>query len=233
MRTLLGLLALLAALLLVAGLVADPVAEGVAEDRVAEALRDRGGLAATPEVDVTGWPFLTQAVSGTYDDVRISLPAEVLGRPEGTTADVVLRGVHVPLSDALSGSVREVPVDRIDGTATLSYDLLARELGAGTGLAREGDALRVTRTVEVLGYTVPLTAVATVSLDGQDLLVDVGEASAAGVDVPGFVVDRAGALLDLRYPVELPFGLRLTGVRPSDGGVDVAVEATDTVLRAP
>jgi hypothetical protein len=232
-RTLLGLLALLAALLLVAGLVADPVAEGVAEDRVAEALRDRGGLAATPEVDVTGWPFLTQAVSGTYDDVRISLPAEVLGRPEGTTADVVLRGVHVPLSDALSGSVREVPVDRIDGTATLSYDLLARELGAGTGLAREGDALRVTRTVEVLGYTVPLTAVATVSLDGQDLLVDVGEASAAGVDVPGFVVDRAGALLDLRYPVELPFGLRLTGVRPADGGVDVAVEATDTVLRAP
>ncbi len=231
MRTLLALLALLIALLLVAGLVADPIAEGVAEERVAAALRDGGDLAGTPEVDVTGWPFLTQAVSGTYDDVRIALTAEDLGRP-GTRADVVLRGVHVPLSDVLSGSVQEVPVDRIDGTATLSYALLSQELGADTVLRREGDGLRVTRTVELLGYTVPLTAVGRLSLDGQDVVVDVDRAEAAGVDAPGFVVDRAEGLLDLRYPVELPFGLRLTGVRPADAGVVVTAEATDTVLRA-
>ena len=231
MRTLLGLLALLTALLLLAGLVADPIAEGVAEERVAQALRDGGGLSGTPEVDVTGWPFLTQAVSGTYDDVRISLSADDLGQPAGTRADVTLRGVHVPLSDALSGSVQEVPVDRIDGTATLSYALLSQQLGGDTVLARAGDRLQVTRTVEVLGYSVPLTAVGTVSLDGQDLVVDVDEAAAAGVDVPDFVVDRAVGLLDLRYPVVLPYGLRLTGVRPADDGVDVAVQATDTVLR--
>ncbi len=232
MRTLLALLALLAALLVVVGLVADPLAEGAAEDRVAAALRDGGGLAGTPEVDVTGWPFLTQAVSGTYDDVRISLTAEDLGRP-GTSADVVLRGVHVPLSDALSGSVQEVPVDRIDGTATLSYALLSQELGPGTVLAPEGDGLRVTRTVELLGREVPLTAVGRVSLDGQDLVVDVDRASAAGVDLPGAVIDRAADALDLRYPVQLPFDLRLTGVRPAGDGVHVAVEATGTVLRAP
>ena len=232
-RTLLGLLALLLVLGVVAALVADPIAEGAAEERVALALRDGGGLAGTPEVDVTGWPFLTQAVSGTYDDVRISLTAEDLARPAGTTADVVLRGVHVPLSDALSGAVREVPVDRIDGTATLSYALLSAELGADTVLQREGDGLRVTRTVELLGYTVPLTAVGRVSLDGQDVVVDVDRAEAAGVDVPGFVVDRGAGLLDLRHPVELPFGLRLTGVRPGDAGVVVTAEATDTVLGAP
>lgn len=230
MRTLLGLLALLAALLLVVGLVADPLAEGVAEDRVAAALRDGGGLAGTPEVDVTGWPFLTQAVSGTYDDVRISLTAEDLGQPAGTRADVVLQGVHVPLSDVLSGSVRQVPVDRVDGTATLSYALLSAQLGADTVLERAGDGLRVTRTVEVLGYTLPLTATGTVSLDGQDLVVDVADASAAGVDVPDFVVDRAVDLLDLRYPVVLPFGLQLTGVRPADDGVVVTAEATDAVF---
>jgi hypothetical protein len=227
-RTLLVVLALLVAL----ALVADPVAEGIAEDRVAEALRDAGGLAGTPDVDVRGWPFLTQAVSGTYDDVRISLTADELGRPEGTRADVRLRGVHVPLSDALSGSVREVPVDRLDGTATLSYALLAAQLGGDTTLAREGDGLRVTRTVEVLGRDVPLTAVGTVSLDGQDLVVDVEDAEAAGVDVPDVLVDRASDLLDLRYPVELPFGLQLTGLRPADDGVVVTAEATGTVLRA-
>ena len=229
--------ALLAVVVLVlvlggAALVADTVAEGIAEDRVAAALQDSGDLAGAPQVDVAGWPFLTQAVAGTYDEVRIALTAGDLGQPEGTRADVTLRGVHVPLSDALSGSVQEVPVDRVDGTATLSYALLSRELGADTTLERAGDGLRVTRTVEVLGYTVPLTAVGDVVLQGDELVVEVEEAEAAGVDVPDLVVDRAVQVLDLRYPVRLPFGLQLTGVTPADDGVDVAVEATDTVFRA-
>jgi hypothetical protein len=227
--------ALLVVVLLLIGLVlvADRVAVGFAEDRVAEQVAEKGGLAGTPEVDIDGFPFLTQAVGGRYDEVRISLTAEQLGQPEGTRADVVLRGVEVPLSSVLAGSVQEVPVERIDGTATLSYALLSAQLGSGTELEREGDGLRITRTLEVLGQQVRLTATGQVALDGNDLVVDVEEASGAGVDVPGFLLDRATDLLDLRYPVPaLPFGLQLTGVRPAADGVDIRVEATDTVLRA-
>jgi hypothetical protein len=227
--------ALLVVALLLIGLVlvADRVAVGFAEDRVAEQVAEKGGLAGTPEVDIDGFPFLTQAVGGRYDEVRISLTADQLGQPEGTSADVVLRGVEVPLSSVLAGSVQEVPVERIDGTATLSYALLSAQLGSGTELEREGDGLRITRTLEVLGQQVRLTATGQVALDGNDLVVDVEEASGAGVDVPGFLLDRATDLLDLRYPVPaLPFGLQLTGVRPAADGVDIRVEATDTVLRA-
>jgi hypothetical protein len=227
--------ALLVVALLLIGLVlvADRVAVGFAEGRVAEQVAEKGGLAGTPEVDIDGFPFLTQAVGGRYDEVRISLTADQLGQPEGTSADVVLRGVEVPLSSVLAGSVQEVPVERIDGTATLSYALLSAELGSGTELEREGDGLRITRTLEVLGQQVRLTATGQVALDGNDLVVDVEEASGAGVDVPGFLLDRATDLLDLRYPVPaLPFGLQLTGVRPAADGVDIRVEATDTVLRA-
>ena len=227
--------ALLVVALLLIGLVlvADRVAVGFAEDRVAEQVAEKGGLAGTPEVDIDGFPFLTQAVGGRYDEVRISLTADQLGQPEGTSADVVLRGVEVPLSSVLAGSVQEVPVERIDGTATLSYALLSAQLGSGTELEREGDGLRITRTVEVLGQQVRLTATGQVALEGNDLVVDVEEASGAGVDVPGFLLDRATDLLDLRYPVPaLPFGLQLTGVRPAAGGVDIRVEATDAVLRA-
>jgi hypothetical protein len=227
--------ALLVVALLLIGLVlvADRVAVGFAEDRVAEQVAEKGGLTGTPEVDIDGFPFLTQAVGGRYDEVRISLTADQLGQPEGTRADVVLRGVEVPLSSVLAGSVQEVPVERIDGTATLSYALLSAQLGSGTELEREGDGLRITRTLEVLGQQVRLTATGQVALDGNDLVVDVEEASGAGVDVPGFLLDRATDLLDLRYPVPaLPFGLQLTGVRPAADGVDIRVEATDTVLRA-
>jgi hypothetical protein len=225
---------LLIALVVVLGLAvaADRIAVGIAEDKVAEQLAAKGGLAGTPSVDIAGFPFLTQAIAGDYDDVRISLTAADLGQPAGTRADVRLHGVHVPLSSVLSGSVSQVPVDRIDGTATLSYALLAAQLGGDTTLRREGDGLRITKTVEVLGQTLPLTAVGTVTLDGNDLVVDVQKAAGAGVDIPGFLVDRVSDLLDIRYTVPaLPFGLRLTGVEPADDGVDITVAAQDTVLR--
>jgi hypothetical protein len=213
------------------GVVADRVAVGVAEDRVGEQLAEKGDLAGTPEVEIAGVPFLTQAFAGTYDDVRISLTAEQLGQPAGTRADIALHGVHVPLSSVLSGSVDQVPVDRIDGTATLSYELLSAQLGGDSTLRPEGDGLRITKTVEVLGQTIPLTAVGTVSLDGNQLVVDVEKATGAGVDLPDFLVTRVSDLLDLRYDVPaLPFGLQLTEVVPAEDGVDVRVEAADTVL---
>jgi hypothetical protein len=227
--------ALIVVLLVLLGLavVADRIAVGVAEDRVGQELAAKGGLAGTPTVDIAGFPFLTQAVAGRYDDVRISLTAEELGQPEGTRADIALRGVHVPLSSVLSGSVGQVPVDRIDGTATLSYALLSAQLGGDATVRREGDGLRITKTVELLGQTFPLTATGTVAVDGGELVIDVERASGAGVDVPEFLVSRVSNLLDLRYAVPaLPFGLQLTGVRPAQDGVAVRVEAADAVLAA-
>jgi hypothetical protein len=226
-RRLLIAVAILAVLLVLV----DRVAVTVADRALAREIRSELALADDPSVHIAGFPFLTQAVRGRYDDVRISLTAEELGQPDGTRADIALHGVHVPLSSVLSGSVREVPVDRVVGTATLSYALLSAQLGGDTTVRREGDGLRITKTVEVAGRTVPLTAVGTVALDGDELVIDVARASGAGVEIPGFLVGRASDLLDLRYKIPpLPFGLQLTSVTPGDDGVDVRVEAVDTVL---
>jgi hypothetical protein len=225
--------ALLITLVVLLGLavVADRVAVRFAENKVGDELASQAGLSGSPGVDITGFPFLTQAVAGNYHDVRISLTADELGQPAGTRARVSLHGVHVPLSSVLSGSVDSVPVDRVDGTATLSYALLAGQLGGDTTVRREGNGLRITKTVEIAGYTLPLTAAGTVTLDGNDLVVDVQQASGVGVDVPSFLVRRVSDLLDLRYSVPaLPFGLQLTGVRPVADGVAVTVQARDTVL---
>ena len=132
--------------------VADRVAVGIAEDKVAEQLAAKGGLAGHARRSTSPASRSSPRRSaGRYDDVRISLTAEELGQPAGTRADIALHGVHVPLSSVLSGSVEQVPVDRIDGTATLSYALLSAQLGGDTTLRREGDGLRITKTVEVLG----------------------------------------------------------------------------------
>ncbi len=220
--------------LLLVGLVvgADRVAEEIAEDQGARVVAERAGLAGAPDLEFGGFPFLTQAVAGRYEDVRVSLTGADLGQPEGTRADVSLRGVQVALSDVLSGSVQEVPVEGVDGTVTLPYARLADELGPGTTVTRDGDGLRVQRTVEVAGVSLPLTARATVSLDGDTLVFDVGDVSGAGVDVPPFLVEQVSDALDLRYRIPpLPFDLQVIGVETADDGVHLRVEAVDTVLR--
>jgi hypothetical protein len=225
--------ALLVVVLLLLGLavVADRFAVGIAEDKVAEHVAEKGGLHGTPAVDIAGFPFLTQAAAGRYDDVRISLTADQLGQPAGSRAHVVLHGVHVPLSSVLSGSVGQVPVDRIDGTATLSYALLSAKLGGDSTLRAESDGLRVTKTVELLGRAIPLTAAGTVTLDGSQIVIDVSKVAGAGVDLPGFLVSRASGLLDLRYDLPaLPFGLHVTGVTPAEDGLRLRLEAKDAVL---
>jgi hypothetical protein len=226
-RRLLVLVVVLAAL----AVVADRVAVSVAERKVATQLQSQGHLAGPPQVDITGFPFLTQAARGRYSDVQIGLTSADLGQPAGTRADVSLRGVQLPLSDVLAGTVSRVPVDRIDGTATLSYALLAARIGGDTTLRQDGDGLRITKTVEVAGQRIPVTASGTVTLDGRDLLIHVEHAAGAGVQLPGFLVGQVSDLLGLRYRIPaLPFGLRVTGVRPAADGVVVTVAATDAVL---
>lgn len=227
MKGLLITLVVLVALLAVA----DRVTVRIAENRVAEQIQERGNLHGKPTVDIAGVPFLTQAVRGRYDDVRIGLTADDLGLPAGTRADVSLHGVHVPLSAVVSGSVSRIPVDSIDGTATLSYALLSAQLGGDTTVRPEGDGLRITKTVHVAGFTLPLTASGSVRLKGDELIVDVQHASGVGVTVPSFLVNRVSDLLDLRYRIPpLPFGLDVTGVRPGPDGVRVSVHASSTVL---
>jgi hypothetical protein len=225
-----GLLITLVVLLGLA-VVADRVGVRVAEKKVAQQVQQQGGLAGPPDVTIAGFPFLTQAIAGTYSDVRISLTAADLDQPAGTSAQVSLHGVHLPLSKVLNGSVQKIPVDRVDGTATLSYTLLAQQLGGDTTLRREGDGLRITKTVHVAGLTVPLTATGTVHLDGDVLVVDVQQASGVGVSVPSYLVRQVSGLLGLHYKIPaLPFGLQVTSVTPADDGVVVQVAASNTVL---
>ena len=210
----------------------DRVGVSVAEDQVAETIAREADLAAPPEVEVVGFPILHEAVRGRYDEVRITFTAEQLRQPAGTRADVVLRGAQIPLTE-LFGEVSRVPVERIDGTATLSYALLSEELGPDTDLERDGDGLRVNTTVEVAGQELPLSADGTVTLDGDELVIDVRGASGAGVELPEDLVERINEALRLRYPVpELPYGLELTDVRPGDEGVVVRARADRTVIEA-
>ena len=224
-------------LLLVA---ADRVAAAVAERVLADELQRSGGFSSRPEVDVRGVPFLTQALEGRYDRIDVVARDVDAGEVAGTQVVVprlsaTLRGARVPLSDALSGAVTEVPVDRVDARVLLPFSVLQRSSDVGDlTVAPEGDRLRLRGTVEVLGREVSGSALSRLTVEDGSVVVT-AESVEVGNDLADDLLGRAlDGRFDVRVPLRaLPYGLQIDAVTVQPDGLAVRAGATDTVLSAP
>jgi hypothetical protein len=227
-RKLLLLLLVLAAL----AVAADRASLALAERAVAEQLRASEELATTPSVQLGGFPFLTQVLSGRYDEVRVT--AEGLQR-EGVRVqqlDATLTGVEVRLGDVLAGDVTALPLASLRATALVTYADLARRTGlVGVRVQAVGERLRVTARVTVLGRTYTATAVSALALRGDVLAFAARSASVAGAGVSEAVAALVARALAFRVPVgELPFGLSLDGVQVTREGLRLKASSGPTVL---
>jgi hypothetical protein len=229
MRRLLIVLVVLAALLVVA----DRVGVVVAQNALAGQIQQQLDLDRKPDVSIRGIPFLTQAIGGTYKDIRVELPDVDAGDVQNIAIDARLQGTHVPLSDAVRGNADQIPVDRINGTILIPYDELAKASGIpGLTITREGDSLRLTGSVSVLGRTVRAEAVGRVEVNDGRIAINAERAKVAGIPVPQAVLDEAARLLSFRVqPRNLPLNLRITAVRLADTGLLVDAVSDDVVLR--
>ncbi|MDD7934527.1 DUF2993 domain-containing protein [Actinomycetospora straminea] len=106
-------------------------ARWIAEDRVAVALQDSLSLPAEPDVDVRGFPFLTQALSGQFEDVGLSAPHIPYGELRDITLTADLTGVSVPVESLLNGQVPEIPAEQVVASARVNPTDLARLLDVG------------------------------------------------------------------------------------------------------
>jgi len=229
MRRLLIVLVVLAALLVAA----DRVGVAVAQNRLASEIQQQLDLDAKPGVSIRGIPFLTQAIRGTYKDIRMQLPDVDAGDVRDLAVDARLQGAHVSLSDALGGNVDRIPVDQISGTLLIPYDQLARASGiSGLTITREGDSLRLTGSVQVLGRSIKAEAVGRVEVNDGRIAINAEQAKVAGIPVPTAVLDEAARLLSFRVqPQNLPLNLRITAVHLTDTGLLVDAVSDDVVLR--
>jgi hypothetical protein len=228
-RRLLVVLVVLLALLAVA----DRVGVLVADRVLASQVQDQLELDRTPDVSIRGIPFLTQAAGGKYRDVRVRLQDVDAGSLHNIAVDARLQGVHVPLSAVVRRQVDQVPVDRISGTLTVRYDELARASGiSGLTIARDGDSLKLTGSVRVLGRQLAASAVGRVEVRGNDLAINAEQAEVAGVPVPKAALDTAARLLSFKVsPTNLPLSLRITSVDIGDDALFVSAVSDDVVLR--
>jgi len=227
--------ALMIAVLVLLGLAvaADRVLVVLTEDLLADTIQEEGQLPGEPDISIEGFPFLTQAINGRYDSVRVGVDVEALGLPPGATADIQLVGAQVPLSSVFSGSISSVPVEKVLGTVTFPFDYIGEQLGGAT-VTRDGSGLRVETTVSLLGQDFQVAATAELALVGREVALTASNVEGFGADLPDEVTAVVLDLLDLSLPVpELPFGLVFTGIQVVGDGMRVVAEGNDIVLEQP
>ncbi|WP_309133985.1 DUF2993 domain-containing protein [Cellulomonas sp.] len=209
-----------------AAVVVDRAALGMAEDRAAEVVTQQLDVVGEPDVTIHGFPFLTQLLTRSLDDVDATAAGVTLEGVDATDVSVHARdvGLEAPHTVGHARVEATLPPESLQ-------QVVADRAGIDVDLAVDGEALRASG--EVLGLT--LSAGLVPRVEEGTLLVDLvdvrlGSRTLDVTDLPGGLGDAASGI---PVPVEgLPEGVVLTSATVVPGGVRVTAEGTDVVLPA-
>ncbi|BEP12791.1 hypothetical protein acdb102_11020 [Acidothermaceae bacterium B102] len=218
-------------LLLVLVIVADRFAARVAGQVVADRIKASQHLTTTPTVKINGFPFLTQLMNGSYDDVDASAADVRNGNVRATSLTLHLHGVHVTAMDVLTQSVKTISVDRADGSVLLSYadiNALVKADGVKVTPGKNG-VVTVAGSVVVGGQTFKGSGSGSVEATAAGIKVTISGLKAAGV--PAAVTALLRTKLSFLIPnTSLPYGIKVKTVVVSATGVDVGAAADAFVI---
>lgn len=149
-----------------------------AEHEAADKLKDSMHLSAAPEVEIEGFPFLTQVFDKRVDKVKVTVPDVAadrisLAQVSATATDVKINGDGP--TDIKGALIREMK-----GEVLLSFDDLNRELGASqvTFTGHGHDQVLARGTLPVAGHDLKLRADARIQRNGdRGISTDIGRMS--------------------------------------------------------
>lgn len=214
----------------------DRWAVGYAENRLADRIQSGQGLAGSSEVDIHGFPFLTQALSHDLDRVDVKLRGvEVMADGRKTRLselDASFRSVE------LNGDYSGGTAKTASGTGLITYADLTAASQTGATLAYGGapGKVKVTVAVNVLGKTLTRHVVSTITLvDAEDgkggKTVRVRAEEVPGEGIPGIEKEvRKRTDFDRSLDAGLPAGLQLSALTSDETGVHLTLGGSNVVL---
>ncbi|QJT02545.1 DUF2993 domain-containing protein [Streptomyces asoensis] len=223
---------------------ADRLAVNFAEGEVADKLKANEGLATTPDVSIKGFPFLTQVVGGSLDDVEVGIKDyEAATGTNGQTIRIDdlaadMKGVE------FSGDYSSATASSATGTASITYaELLKTAKSEPTqvmqgvtanvvGLSDGGNGkIKVAVEATVLGTKLPqpVYVLSTVTVEGDTVRVHADSLpSFGGVQA---AESEVRSITDFEQKIDdLPGGIQLDKVQAGTNGVDISVKGSNVRL---
>ncbi|WP_411071159.1 DUF2993 domain-containing protein [Streptomyces sp. cmx-4-25] len=205
----------------------DRLAVAYAESEAASRTKLSGARSESIEVDIKGFPFLTQAAAKRFDrvDVRATGIQARAGDRKIRIGElaVVLRDVTV------NGEFVGERAGSAAGTALISYEDLTAASEHEATLAYGGNGkMKVTGSVEFLGRTLTRSVLSTVTaVNGDTIRVRADEVPGEGI--PG-VEELVRARTDFERPLHVLAGMKVEKVEPRPEGLAVTVSGKDIAL---
>ncbi|MEU8590239.1 DUF2993 domain-containing protein [Streptomyces sp. NPDC048664] len=224
--------------------VVDRVAVHFAENEAADKLRTSENLAATPDVSIKGFPFLTQMAGGELDDVQVGIKDYDAATADGA-AKIRIADLSADMKGvSFSGDYSSATASSATGTALISYGELLRtakpeptDVGLGVtakvvGLSDGGDGkIKVAVEVRLFGHKLPqpVDVLSSVSVVNNSVKVHADTLPRFGGVAPA--EHRIRAITDFRQVIDrLPGDIKLAKVQAAKDGVEITVTGTHVKL---
>ncbi|MFD2492080.1 LmeA family phospholipid-binding protein [Amycolatopsis jiangsuensis] len=106
---------------------ADFGAAAFAEHEISQRARTQLSLSDDPSVDIHGFPFLVEALSGDYSHISVYADGVPVGESlRDVRVSAELEDVTAPLSDIASGKTESVKIGKLTGGVTIKASDIAR-----------------------------------------------------------------------------------------------------------
>src|SRR5215469_3343804 len=135
------------AVLVVLFVAIDRIGLVLAEDQVSSRIATAYNLPTDPGVSISGFPFLTQVVTGNYQQIDVTADQIQANGVTLHDLNVHLTGVHATISQLLGSGSDTVTADRAAGSALVDYATVQQRLPHGVQIAPDGKDLKVSGTV--------------------------------------------------------------------------------------
>lgn len=172
MKTLLVTIAVLVALVVSGDFFVKNVAENRAETQIQQTL----GLEEAPQVDFGGFPFVLNALTGTFGDVEVFADQLTVEGVRLDRVDVLMRDVEISLGKLLGGDSESVRTGGGEGEASMSEADLRKALrkqGVDARIQLNDDG-----SVTIDDPRLPMSVSGEMALEGRQIVITSSEAPA-------------------------------------------------------
>ncbi|MDP4501285.1 LmeA family phospholipid-binding protein [Nonomuraea turcica] len=220
MRKLIVFLIVLVILLVVV----DRVAAAGVERDLANRIAAAADLSGTPTVTIEGIPFLTQAVAGRYPEVRFNLGTFSYGGVPVKNLRGAAYDVTAPLADVLQNRAT-ARAGRVTISGTLTRATIDKYAPRGVKIGGNGQRLTASGEVTVGVRKVQFNAEMRVEVANGGIRLQAEKIEGVPSQLAQFVS------YTIPFKGELPFDVKVTGVKSVAEGLEFSAEASDVPIR--